>query len=88
LGTAFLRAAAVAGDRSELVADDVIAMLRAAIEGIKHRGKAEIGDKTLLDALVPAVDKMAADLAGGPARQRSCEARPRWPRAQPSRHAT
>jgi dihydroxyacetone kinase phosphoprotein-dependent L subunit len=64
-GTAFLRAAAVAGDRSELVADDVIAMLRAAIEGIKHRGKAEIGDKTLLDALVPAVDKMAADLAGG-----------------------
>jgi dihydroxyacetone kinase phosphoprotein-dependent L subunit len=64
-GTAFLRAAAVAGDRSELVADDVIAMLRAAIEGIKHRGKAEIGDKTLLDALVPAVDKMAADLAAG-----------------------
>jgi dihydroxyacetone kinase phosphoprotein-dependent L subunit len=64
-GTAFLRAAAVAGDRSELVADDVIAMLRAAIEGIKHRGKAEIGDKTLLDALVPAVDKMAADIACG-----------------------
>ncbi len=69
-GTAFLRAAAVAGDRSELAADDVIAMLRAAIEGIKHRGKAEIGDKTLLDALVPAVDKMAADLAGGTRRGR------------------
>ena len=64
-GTAFLRAAAVAGDRTELSTDEVMAMLRAAIEGIKHRGKAALGDKTLLDALVPAVDKLEADLAAG-----------------------
>jgi dihydroxyacetone kinase phosphoprotein-dependent L subunit len=64
-GTAFLRAGAVAGDRTELGADDVVSMLRAAIEGIKQRGKASLGDKTLLDALVPAVDALAAELAGG-----------------------
>jgi dihydroxyacetone kinase phosphoprotein-dependent L subunit len=64
-GTAFLRAATVAGDKPELEADEVIAMLRAAIEGIKHRGKAALGDKTLLDAFVPAVDQLASDLAAG-----------------------
>jgi len=64
-GTAFLRAAVVSGDKTTLETDDVIAMLRAAIEGIKQRGKAEMGDKTLLDALVPAVDKLADLLATG-----------------------
>jgi dihydroxyacetone kinase-like protein len=64
-GTAFLRAGVVAGDKPELETDDVIAMLRAAIEGIKHRGKAALGDKTLLDAVVPAIDKLADDLAAG-----------------------
>ena len=57
-GTAFLRAAVAAGDRTELTPDDVIAMLRAAIAGIMHRGEASLGDKTLLDALVPAVDSL------------------------------
>ncbi len=36
----------------------MIAMFRAAIEGIKKRGNADVGDKTLLDALVPAVDRL------------------------------
>lgn len=57
-GTAFLRAAASAGDKTELAPADVIAMLRAAIEGIMQRGQASLGDKTLLDALVPAVDSL------------------------------
>ena len=57
-GTAFLRAAAVAGDKTELSADDVIAMLRAAVTGIMQRGEASLGDKTLLDALVPAIDSL------------------------------
>ena len=64
-GTAFLRASVVARDKTSLETDDVIAMLRAAIEGIKQRGKAEMGDKTLLDALVPAVDKLEELLAKG-----------------------
>lgn len=62
-GTAFLRAAAAAGDRTELTPEDVIAMLRASIAGIMQRGDASLGDKTLLDALVPAVDSLEASLA-------------------------
>lgn len=62
-GTAFLRAAAAAGDRTELSPEDVIEMLRAAIAGIMQRGGASLGEKTLLDALVPAVDSLEASLA-------------------------
>lgn len=62
-GTAFLRAAAAAGDRTEIAPEDVIAMLRASIAGIMQRGDASLGDKTLLDALVPAVDSLEASLA-------------------------
>ena len=65
-GTAFLRAGITAGDRTELDGADVIAMLRASIEGIKQRGQSDLGDKTLLDALVPAVDSLEASL-GDPA---------------------
>ena len=64
-GTAFLRAGSTAGDKTAVTADDAVAMLRAAIEGIKTRGQSDVGDKTLLDALVPAVDRLAAELAAG-----------------------
>lgn len=57
-GTAFLRAGATAADKTELSTDDVIAMLRASITGIMQRGEASLGDKTLLDALVPAIDSL------------------------------
>jgi dihydroxyacetone kinase-like protein len=57
-GTAFLRAATIIGDKQELGKADVIVMLRAAIEGIKKRGQTDLGDKTLLDALIPAVDQL------------------------------
>ena len=63
-GTAFLRAGAAATGKTELTGEDVVAMLRAAIEGIKQRGNADLGDKTLLDALVPAVDELEAALDG------------------------
>ena len=62
-GTAFLRAGISAGDKTELTTDDVIALLRAAIGGIKQRGESDLGDKTLLDALVPAVDSLEASFA-------------------------
>ena len=62
-GTAFLRAGVTAGDNTELTGEDVIAMLRASIAGIKQRGDSDLGDKTLLDALVPAVDSLEASLA-------------------------
>ena len=53
-GTAFLRAGVKAGDKQELTTDDALEMLDSAIEGMKKRGKADVGDKTLLDAVIPA----------------------------------
>jgi dihydroxyacetone kinase-like protein len=62
-GTAFLRAGTAAGDKTELAPEDVIAMLRAAITGIMARGGASLGEKTLLDALVPATDSLEASIS-------------------------
>ncbi len=62
-GTAFLRAGVAAGDKTALAPEDVITMLRASIEGIMQRGQSSLGDKTLLDALVPAVDSLEASFA-------------------------
>ena len=63
-GTAFLRAGMTAGG-DEIDGAGVVAMLRAAIEGIKARGQADVGDKTLLDALVPLTDRLESELQGG-----------------------
>ncbi len=68
-GTAFLRAGAAAGDKTELAPEDAIAILRAAITGIMARGNASLGEKTLLDALVPATDSLEASLADPAMRQ-------------------
>ena len=54
-GTAFLRAATATGDAGELTAAEVVAALEAALGGVVARGKAEVGDKTMVDALTPAV---------------------------------
>jgi dihydroxyacetone kinase-like protein len=51
-GTAFLRAAPELGD--EVSAASVAAALEAALAGVKQRGKAEPGEKTMIDALEPA----------------------------------
>jgi dihydroxyacetone kinase phosphoprotein-dependent L subunit len=64
-GTAFLRAATGSKGRDELTGTDVVAMLRAAIDGIKARGGAELGDKTLIDALVPMTDAIEQELGEG-----------------------
>ncbi|MEU4803681.1 dihydroxyacetone kinase subunit DhaL [Actinosynnema sp. NPDC023587] len=54
-GTAFLRAATSVGDAAELDAALVAGALQAALEGVVARGKAVVGDKTMVDALTPAV---------------------------------
>ena len=64
-GTAFLRAGTKAAGKSELTGDDVVVMLRAAAEGIMARGKASLGEKTLLDALIPATDTIEAAVGRG-----------------------
>lgn len=65
-GTAFLRAAAVVKGKPDASGEDVVAMLRAAIEGIKARGGADLGEKTLLDALAPMTDTIEANLGADP----------------------
>jgi dihydroxyacetone kinase/dihydroxyacetone kinase-like protein len=64
-GTAFLRASIAAGAREELTTADVVAMLTAAAEGMKKRGQSDLGDKTLLDAYLPAVDEFARLMRDG-----------------------
>lgn len=59
-GTFFLRAAAAAAGKNELQPADVAAVWQAGIEGIRQRGKAEPGDKTMLDALLPALEILQA----------------------------
>jgi len=66
-GTAFLRAATSVGAAEELDAAAVVTALIAARDGVVARGKAESGDKTMVDALTPAVTaaKTAAEEGGG-----------------------
>jgi dihydroxyacetone kinase phosphoprotein-dependent L subunit len=66
-GTAFLRAGGALSDKPQPTGHEVIAAFRAAIDGIKQRGNTDLGDKTLLDALVPAVDVLEAELPNGAA---------------------
>jgi dihydroxyacetone kinase-like protein len=64
-GTAFLRAGGALSDKPDPSSEDVIAALRASIEGIKQRGNSDLGDKTLLDSLIPAVDTLEQELSAG-----------------------
>ncbi len=64
-GTAFLRAGIKAGDKQELTTDDVLEMLWFAIDGMKKRGRADVGDKTLLDALIPATEEFEKVITRG-----------------------
>jgi dihydroxyacetone kinase-like protein len=54
-GTAFLRASAAVANKEELTTADVVAMLEAFLGGVVARGKAQTGEKTMVDALTPAV---------------------------------
>ncbi|MCZ8542889.1 dihydroxyacetone kinase subunit DhaL [Mesorhizobium qingshengii] len=63
--TAFMRGAAAVKGKATLAAGDVIAIVQAMAQGIKDRGKAEIGEKTMIDAWLPAAEAAAAaNLAG------------------------
>ncbi len=64
-GTAFLRAGGAASGADGIGADETLAMLQAGIEGLKQRGGSDVGDKTLIDALVPAVDALEERLRAG-----------------------
>ena len=64
-GTLFIRMAGSLGDAETPSATDVAAALRAGLGGVVDRGKAAPGDKTMYDALAPAVDALDAALGDG-----------------------
>lgn len=64
-GTFFLRMGMTAGAVSSLDAAGFAAALRAGVDGVVARGKPEAGDKTMYDALAPAVDALDSSLADG-----------------------
>jgi dihydroxyacetone kinase-like protein len=64
-GTFFLRAAAACAGKTEIEAADVLALFQAGIEGVGQRGKAVAGDKTMMDALLPALDAMRKAIEDG-----------------------
>ncbi|QVK05427.1 dihydroxyacetone kinase subunit DhaL [Mycoplasma mycoides] len=55
-GTAFLKASMSLNDKTEMNIDNFSVCLNDAVSGIKLRGKANIGDKTMVDVLEPVSD--------------------------------
>ena len=66
-GTFFLRMATATGPVDSLDGPAFAKALRAGVDGVVARGKAEPGDKTMFDALAPAVDALDEALASGTA---------------------
>ena len=65
LASAFMGAGKTALGKEKIDIEDIGLMGDGAIDGVKKRGKAEIGDKTMLDCLVPAVEAFKKELADG-----------------------
>jgi len=59
-GSFFMKAGAEVADQSEVSFDDLPRMLRAGVTSIQQRGKAELGDKTMLDSYLPGLDVLEA----------------------------
>jgi phosphoenolpyruvate---glycerone phosphotransferase subunit DhaL len=64
-GTFFLRFGTAAGDVTSLDGPGLAQALRAGCDGVAARGKAELGEKTMLDALLPAADALEAAIGEG-----------------------
>ncbi len=72
-GTLFLRASTAVAGKRELSDEDLIALLQAAVDGIIQRGKANLGDKTMLDALSPASDAFKQAVANNASTQEALQ---------------
>jgi dihydroxyacetone kinase-like protein len=64
-GTAFMQAGMAVAGKYELEAGDVLAALDSALKGVVMRGKANLDDKTMVDAITPAVEAMREALENG-----------------------
>lgn len=64
-GTLFLRASTAVTGKQELAEEDMVALLQAGLDGVIQRGKAQAGDKTMLDVLSPAVATLQQAISDG-----------------------
>jgi len=64
-GTGFMKAALLTRGKETVTLQELADMLGSAIEGIQARGGAKLGDKTLLDALIPVHEKLKEHAASG-----------------------
>lgn len=64
-GTLFLQMGAATSNKMELTLADWAAALQAGLNGVVMRGKANLGDKTMVDALTPAVEALKTATANG-----------------------
>lgn len=64
-GTAFMKAGAVMSGKMELNGSDILTIFEEAIKGIQVRGKANRGEKTMLDAIEPAYEALRRELEKG-----------------------
>ncbi|HAE80106.1 MAG TPA: dihydroxyacetone kinase subunit L, partial [Lachnoclostridium sp.] len=64
-GTAFMKAGAKAAGKNEIGMEDFLIMMEEAIGGVQMRGKAVRGEKTMLDAMIPALEAMKAAAGEG-----------------------
>ena len=64
-GTAYMEAGKITAGKTELAPSDRKAIFSAAIAGIQKRGHAVKGEKTMLDALIPASEAFTAEIDGG-----------------------
>lgn len=64
-GTALLRAASAAGELDEFDGAAIAAVLKSGLDGVVARGHAEVGDKTMVDALAPAAEEAGRVAEGG-----------------------
>ncbi|MBL7126731.1 MAG: dihydroxyacetone kinase subunit L [Dehalococcoidales bacterium] len=65
LASAFMSAGKAVMGKEKIEIEDLVLIADGAVDGIKKRGKAEVGDKTMLDCLVPAVEAFKKELASG-----------------------
>jgi len=64
-GTFFLRSGMAVASMQELADGDLLKMLSAGVEGILQRGRPVLGDKTMYDALAPALEALSSSLGNG-----------------------
>lgn len=64
-GTFFMRAGMAVDSKDELAPEDVVALFDAGLQGVLQRGKAKLEDKTMVDAITPAVEALRGAVEEG-----------------------